>query len=129
MSHSEAGADAPPDSPATEATSWTYVKDFDVRLRVNDVEELLLHEARAEAMVVSNRIHQRIFGALSPRPPRVSVADLLQLWLNDSILTGMTQFINLSLPQTSFVTKDELLSLVEVELWLCFYSDPNRFLR
>lgn len=99
-----------------------------MKLRVNDVEELLLNKAWAEADTVTSRLLRRKFGACSSSRAQVTVTDLLQTWLDDSLLTAMKDFVNASLSQPAFVTNDNLLMFFEVELWLCFYSaTPTSF--
>ncbi|KAG3107882.1 hypothetical protein PI124_g9900 [Phytophthora idaei] len=84
-----------------------------VNLRVNDVEDHLVNKARAEANAVMNRLLRRIFGAYSSGRTQVTVADLLQTWLDDSIMAVLENYVNASLSETAFVTKNYLLNFVE----------------
>ncbi|KAE9066070.1 hypothetical protein PF005_g28721 [Phytophthora fragariae] len=128
MSSSHTESDWSTERSEDETATWKYAEDFDVSLRLNDVEDLLLSKARAEADVVTTRLRQRMFGSASQDQRRVTVPDILKTWLDDSILAGIKNCVSASLSSEATLAKDELLGFLEVELWLGFYSlTPTAF--
>ncbi|KAE8985409.1 hypothetical protein PF011_g20398 [Phytophthora fragariae] len=86
----------------------------------------LLCKARNEVTVLE-RLRDRKTGGGFSEQRGVSVADILDVWLDDSILLAFKSFVNSSL-QPDIVSTQELLSFIEVELWLSCYSiTPTAF--
>ncbi|KAE8892837.1 hypothetical protein PF005_g21674 [Phytophthora fragariae] len=87
----------------------------------------LLCKARNEVNTVLERLRDRKTGGGVSEQRGVSVADILDVWLDDSILLAFKSFVNSSL-QPDIVSTQELLSFIEVELWLSCYSiTPTAF--
>eukprot|EP00644_Phytophthora_capsici_P019321 jgi/Phyca11/132370/e_gw1.157.4.1 len=75
-------------------STWKFVEETLEELGIDDVEQYLLSETRLEVPQVAERLMTRMYGKHS-RP--------LQ-------------------PELPFATVNEVKKLLEVELWLCFYS-------
>ncbi|POM81017.1 hypothetical protein PHPALM_1076 [Phytophthora palmivora] len=96
-------SDTDSDEEETNPGSWTYIHSSRFHLQVDDVDTLLLGEARVEADYVVERLLQRMFGTTQHNTASIS------------------QFVNVHLADDTAVTVDELFEFVEVELWLSFY--------
>ncbi|KAE8912409.1 hypothetical protein PF010_g16960 [Phytophthora fragariae] len=127
MSDTESSSSSPSDNEGCSSTAWRFVDDPNMELRVDDVEDFLLCKARNEVNTVLERLRGRKTGGGVSEQRSVSVADILDVWLDDSILLAFKSFVNSSL-QPDIVSTQELLSFIEVELWLSFYSTtPTAF--
>ncbi|KAF4140907.1 hypothetical protein GN958_ATG09755, partial [Phytophthora infestans] len=88
------------------------------RARIDDVKQYLLAKASLEAPRVAERLMARMYGK-RPRPlqPELPVEDIVQLWLDPTVLMLTMQHINANLDASEFAT-----------LWLCCYSiSPTKF--
>ncbi|ETM45943.1 hypothetical protein L914_09114 [Phytophthora nicotianae] len=92
---------------ADESMPRSYIDSVNVRLRVDDIDELLLRKARDEVGAVLLRLRLCMFGA-SPSDPALRLHQR-------------------KLCQLSFVSTEGLLRFVDVELWLSFYSVTPAF--
>ncbi|OWZ17712.1 hypothetical protein PHMEG_0008312 [Phytophthora megakarya] len=63
-----------------------------------------------------------------PETRPIGVVEVLNIWLDDSILSAIRNFVNSSLPSSDIVSTADILRFIEVELWLSFYSTtPTAF--
>ncbi|OWZ06177.1 LOW QUALITY PROTEIN: hypothetical protein PHMEG_00021605 [Phytophthora megakarya] len=69
-----------------------------------------------------------IYRHLEAVPAQTSIADVLNVWMDESVLAAIKQFVNSNLEQSAFVSTEEIRAFIEVELWLGFYSTtPGSF--
>ncbi|KUF79844.1 hypothetical protein AM587_10003856 [Phytophthora nicotianae] len=124
---SERGDDDELDS--STLSKWKFVDETLVELGIDDVEQYLLAKARLEVPRVTERLMTRMYGKHSrPLQPELPVEDIVQLWLDPTVLMLTKQHINANLDANEFATVNEVKKLLEVELWLCFYSiSPTKF--
>ncbi|ETO65432.1 hypothetical protein F444_17258 [Phytophthora nicotianae P1976] len=124
---SERGDDDELDS--STLSKWKFVDETLVELGIDDVEQYLLAKARLEVPRVTERLMTRMHGKHSrPLQPELPVEDIVQLWLDPTVLMLTKQHINANLDANEFATVNEVKKLLEVELWLCFYSiSPTKF--
>ncbi|KAG1705863.1 hypothetical protein DVH05_002427 [Phytophthora capsici] len=110
-------------------STWKFVEETLVELGIDDVEQYLLAKARLEVPQVAERLMTRMYGKHSrPLQPELPVEDIVQLWLDPTVLMLTKQHINANLDVNAFATVNEVKRLLEVELWLCFYSiSPTKF--
>ncbi|KAG1705956.1 hypothetical protein DVH05_002518 [Phytophthora capsici] len=104
-------------------STWKFVEETLEELGIDDVEQYLLSETRLEVPQVAERLMTRMYGKHSrPLQPELPVEDIVQLWLDPTVLMLTKQHINANLDVNEFATVNEVKKLLEVELWLCFYS-------
>eukprot|EP00644_Phytophthora_capsici_P007064 jgi/Phyca11/57946/gw1.22.311.1 len=109
-------------------SSWSYVTSSDVHVEVDDVDAFLLDKAREESSAVITRLLQKMFGTSEHHIASVDVACFIEAWLDSSILSNFASYANRSLRTSDVATLDDILSFVEVELWLSFYGvTPEAF--
>ncbi|ETP13856.1 hypothetical protein F441_11139 [Phytophthora nicotianae CJ01A1] len=128
MSNAHSAPAGPPEEAGRGTGVWEFLEDDSIALGVDNVEDYLLRKARIEADVVLGRLRRRMFGVASAEPRRVGIGVVLLLWLDESVLTAIKNIVNLSFNSNSFVTSQELLRFIEMELWLSFYAtSPSLF--
>ncbi|KAF4135308.1 hypothetical protein GN958_ATG15496 [Phytophthora infestans] len=110
-------------------SKWKCVEEMSLELGIDDVEQHLLAKARLAVPRVAERLMARMYGKRSrPLQPELPVEDIVQLWLDPTVLMLTMQHINANLNTSEFATVNEVNQMLEVELWLCFYSiSPTKF--
>ncbi|ETL30412.1 hypothetical protein L916_16602, partial [Phytophthora nicotianae] len=100
---SERGDDDELDS--STLSKWKFVDETLVELGIDDVEQYLLAKARLEVPRVTERLMTRMYGKHSRLlQPELPVEDIIQLWLDPTVLMLTKQHINANLDANEFAT-------------------------
>ncbi|OWY97438.1 hypothetical protein PHMEG_00032023 [Phytophthora megakarya] len=63
-----------------------------------------------------------MYGHLEAVPAQTSIVDVLNVWMDESVLAAIKQIVNSNLEQSAFVSTEEIRAFIEAGLWLGFYS-------